>query len=51
MPRGYTGALYMLPFDHRASFETGLFGWKPVPVTVEPEPVEVPATEQDGAGG
>jgi myo-inositol catabolism protein IolC len=29
MPRGYTGALYMLPFDHRASFETGLFGWRP----------------------
>jgi myo-inositol catabolism protein IolC len=29
MPRGYDRALYILPFDHRASFESGLFGWKP----------------------
>jgi myo-inositol catabolism protein IolC len=29
MPRGYDRALYVLPFDHRASFETRLFGWKP----------------------
>jgi myo-inositol catabolism protein IolC len=28
MVRGYTGALYVLPFDHRASFETKMFGWK-----------------------
>jgi myo-inositol catabolism protein IolC len=27
MPRGYDRALYILPFDHRASFETKLFGW------------------------
>jgi 5-dehydro-2-deoxygluconokinase len=26
--RGYTKPLYILPFDHRGSFETGLFGWK-----------------------
>ncbi len=25
--RGYTTPLYMLPFDHRASFEHGMFGW------------------------
>ncbi|MDZ4865089.1 MAG: DUF2090 domain-containing protein [Gemmatimonadota bacterium] len=25
--RGYTTPLYILPFDHRASFERGLFGW------------------------
>jgi myo-inositol catabolism protein IolC len=24
---GYDKPLYILPFDHRASFETGLFGW------------------------
>ncbi len=27
MPRGYTKPLYILPFDHRASFETKMFGW------------------------
>jgi myo-inositol catabolism protein IolC len=27
MPRGYTKPLYILPFDHRGSFESGLFGW------------------------
>jgi 5-dehydro-2-deoxygluconokinase len=26
--RGYTKPLYVLPFDHRGSFETGMFGWK-----------------------
>jgi len=26
-PRGYTQPLYILPFDHRGSFETGMFGW------------------------
>jgi myo-inositol catabolism protein IolC len=26
-PRGYDDALYVLPFDHRGSFETGMFGW------------------------
>jgi myo-inositol catabolism protein IolC len=26
--RGYTKPLYILPFDHRGSFETGMFGWK-----------------------
>jgi myo-inositol catabolism protein IolC/protein-S-isoprenylcysteine O-methyltransferase Ste14 len=25
--RGYMTPLYILPFDHRASFERGLFGW------------------------
>jgi myo-inositol catabolism protein IolC len=29
MPRGYDGALYILPFDHRGSFQAKLFGWKP----------------------
>jgi len=27
-PRGFTKPLYILPFDHRGSFETGMFGWK-----------------------
>ncbi len=26
-PRGFDGPLYILPFDHRGSFETGMFGW------------------------
>ena len=29
MPRGYDRDLYVLPFDHRGSFETKMFGWKP----------------------
>ena len=28
MTRGYDQPLYILPFDHRGSFETGMFGWK-----------------------
>ncbi|MDE3202344.1 MAG: DUF2090 domain-containing protein [Acidobacteriota bacterium] len=27
MPRGYSKPLYILPFDHRGSFESGMFGW------------------------
>jgi myo-inositol catabolism protein IolC len=27
IPRGFEGPLYVLPFDHRGSFETGMFGW------------------------
>ncbi|GCE28394.1 hypothetical protein KDA_38780 [Dictyobacter alpinus] len=27
MVTGYTKPLYILPFDHRASYESGLFGW------------------------
>src|SRR6266404_345540 len=29
MPRGYDRDLYIQPFDHRGSFETKMFGWKP----------------------
>jgi hypothetical protein len=28
MTHGYDRPLYVLPFDHRVSFETGMFGWK-----------------------
>ena len=28
IPRGFDRPLYVLPFDHRGSFETGMFGWK-----------------------
>jgi hypothetical protein len=28
MITGYTRPLYILPFDHRASYLSGLFGWK-----------------------
>jgi hypothetical protein len=34
MQFGYDRALYMLPFDHRGSFEKGLFGFEP-PLTPE----------------
>jgi myo-inositol catabolism protein IolC len=27
-PRGYDRPLYVLPFDHRGSFESGMFGWQ-----------------------
>src|ERR1700743_660273 len=27
LPRGYKHPLYVLPFDHRGSFETGMFHW------------------------
>ncbi len=27
-PRGFDRSLYIQPFDHRGSFETGMFGWK-----------------------
>jgi len=29
MPRGYDQPLYIQPFDHRATFETKMFGWTP----------------------
>jgi myo-inositol catabolism protein IolC len=28
MRLGYNKPLYILPFDHRGSFQTGMFGWK-----------------------
>jgi hypothetical protein len=28
MTLGYNKPLYIFPFDHRGSFETGMFGWK-----------------------
>jgi len=28
MTHGYDRPLYILPFDHRGSFKTGMFGWK-----------------------
>lgn len=27
MPRGYTSPLYLLPFDHRGSLQSKMFGW------------------------
>ena len=29
LPRGWDRPLYVQPFDHRGSFQSGLFGWKP----------------------
>ncbi len=37
MPKGYTKQLYILPFDHRTSYISGLFHWK--------EPLNVEQTE------
>ena len=31
MIHGYSTPLYILPFDHRASFRTGMFGWTGAP--------------------
>src|SRR5499426_4648650 len=41
---GYDEPLYVLPFDHRGSFETGMFGWKG-PLTPE-QTAEIAATKQ-----
>src|SRR6516165_9375966 len=44
MTRGYDKPLYVLPFDHRGSFETGMFGWKGA-LTPE-QTAEIAATKQ-----
>src|SRR5436309_11602941 len=44
MSLGYVDPLYMLPFDHRASFEKGLFGWQ-VPLSPA-QTAEVAAAKQ-----
>jgi 5-dehydro-2-deoxygluconokinase len=43
-PRGYTEPLYVLPFDHRGSFETKMFGWHE-PLT-EAQTAEIAAAKQ-----
>ena len=59
MPAGYCQPLYILPFDYRASFVSGLFGWTG---TLKPEQTAqvtafkrviydgVPAAVADGVG-
>jgi myo-inositol catabolism protein IolC len=42
--RGFDKPLYVLPFDHRDSFETGRFGWKG-PLTPE-QTAQIAATKQ-----
>src|SRR5438067_7055736 len=44
MPRGYDRPLYILPFDHRGSFQSGLFGWKP-PLS-DAQTAEIAASKQ-----
>jgi len=41
---GYDRPLYFLPFDHRGSFKTGMFGWKG-PITPE-QTAQIAATKQ-----
>ncbi|HEY6270483.1 MAG TPA: DUF2090 domain-containing protein [Terriglobales bacterium] len=41
---GYDKPLYLLPFDHRGSFETGMFGWKGA-LTAE-QTAQIAATKQ-----
>src|SRR5437667_2982262 len=42
--RGFDQPLYIQPFDHRGSFETGMFGWKG---TLSPEQTaQIGATKQ-----
>ena len=43
-PRGFTQPLYILPFDHRGSFETKMFGWHE-PLT-EQQTAEIAAAKQ-----
>jgi myo-inositol catabolism protein IolC len=44
MTRGYDRPLYFLPFDHRGSFKTGMFGWKGA-ITPE-QTAQIVATKQ-----
>ena len=44
MTHGYDRPLYFLPFDHRGSFKTGMFGWKG-PITPE-QTAQIAATKQ-----
>src|SRR5271167_702731 len=44
MTHGYDQPLYVQPFDHRGSFETGMFGWKGA-LTPE-QTAEIAATKQ-----
>jgi 5-dehydro-2-deoxygluconokinase len=44
MAAGYDRPLYVLPFDHRGSFQTKLFGWKGT--LTEQQTAEVAATKQ-----
>jgi 5-dehydro-2-deoxygluconokinase len=44
MARGFDRPLYILPFDHRGSFQTGLFGWKP-PLS-DAQTAEIAASKQ-----
>jgi len=36
---GFDRPLYILPFDHRGSFQSGLFGWKGALTSEETERV------------
>src|ERR1700675_3810490 len=44
MTVGYDKPLYILPFDHRGSFQTKMFGWKGT-LTAE-QTAEIPAAKQ-----
>ena len=44
MSVGYDQPLYVLPFDHRGSFQTKMFGWKGT-LTAE-QTAEIAATKQ-----
>jgi myo-inositol catabolism protein IolC len=44
MTHGYDGPLYFLPFDHRGSFKTGMFGWTGA-ITPE-QTAQIAATKQ-----
>jgi 5-dehydro-2-deoxygluconokinase len=44
MPQGYDRALYVMPFDHRGSFQTRLSGWTP-PLS-DPQTAEIASAKQ-----
>jgi myo-inositol catabolism protein IolC len=43
-PRGFTQPLYILPFDHRGSFQSKMFGWKGA--LTPAQTAEIAATKQ-----
>jgi len=52
-PRGFAGPLYLLPFDHRGSFKSGLFGWHGVLTSAQIEEVAaaIPHRRHGGRAG
>ena len=45
MPLGYNKPLYILPFDHRRSFQTRMFGWRET--LTQEQTAQIAATKEE----